>query len=184
LSQVGPGAVTAGLSLNHTVGALAAFDNAGIKGSDAGTSLKTMLTRLVPQTDKAAGAMEDLGLKFTDAQGQFLPLPEIAQQLQDSFKGLSDAEKTTALNEIFGTDAARAASVLATEGAAGLQGCSGASRGVGAGAEAANGRMKGTAGAVEERGGAWETLQLRIGKGLGPAVEWASEKLGGRMDFL
>jgi hypothetical protein len=143
-----------------------------------------MLTRLVPQTDKAAGAMEDLGLKFTDAQGQFLPLTEIAQQLQDSFKGLSDAEKTTALNEIFGSDAARAASVLAKEGAAGLQTYIDATLDVGAASEAANARMKGTAGAVEELGGAWETLQLRIGKGLAPAVEWASEKLGGLMDFL
>jgi phage-related minor tail protein len=50
LSQVGPGARNAGLSLQETVGTLAAFDQAGIKGSDAGTSLKTMLTRLVPQT--------------------------------------------------------------------------------------------------------------------------------------
>mgnify|MGYP006146582427 CR=1 FL=1 len=47
--QVGPGAKNAGLDLNDTVGVLAAFDNAGIKGSDAGTSLKTMLTRLVPR---------------------------------------------------------------------------------------------------------------------------------------
>ncbi len=71
LSQVGPGAVNAGLNLNDTVGALAAFDNAGIKGSDAGTSLKTMLSRLVPQTAKAATAMKDANLDFTDANGNF-----------------------------------------------------------------------------------------------------------------
>src|SRR5690606_36690298 len=131
-----------------TMGALAAFDNAGIKGSDAGTSLKTMLTRLVPQTDKAAGAMEDLGLKFTDAQGQFLPLTEIAQQLQDSFKGLSDAEKTTALNEIFGCDAARRAYVLVKEGAAGLQAYIDVTLDVEAASVAAYARMKGIVAAV------------------------------------
>lgn len=66
LSQVGPGARSAGLTLNDTVGVLAAFEQAGIKGSDAGTSLKTMLTRLVPSTDKAASAMEDYGLVVYD----------------------------------------------------------------------------------------------------------------------
>ena len=90
LQQVGPGATNAGLSLQETVGALSAFDAAGIKGSDAGTSLKTMLARLVPQTDKAAAAMDQLGLDFVKGNGEFESLGNIADQLQDKL-GEADA---------------------------------------------------------------------------------------------
>ena len=109
LSQVGPGALTAGLSLQETTAVLAAFAQNGIKGSDAGTSLKTMLTRLIPTTDKAKGKMQDLGLKFTDAHGNFKDITEIAEQLHDRLLNLSDAERTSALATIFGSDATRAA---------------------------------------------------------------------------
>lgn len=67
LQQVGPGARNAGLSLQDTVSVLAAFDSMGLKGSDAGTSLKTMLNRLVPQTKKARAAFATYGLAVYDA---------------------------------------------------------------------------------------------------------------------
>jgi TP901 family phage tail tape measure protein len=67
LAQVGPGARNLGFTLNDTVGALAAFDQAGIKGSDAGTSLKTMMQRLVPTTTATVNAFQDLGLLSWDA---------------------------------------------------------------------------------------------------------------------
>lgn len=184
LSQVGPGATQAGLSLNDTIGALAAFDNAGIKGSDAGTSLKTMLTRLVPQTAKARTEMKKLGLDFTDAQGNFVPLTNIAQQLQDKLSGLSDEQRTTALATIFGSDATRAASVLMDEGAKGLGRYIKATKDQGAAEDAAQARMKGTAGALERLSGAWETLRLKIGIAVAPAVQLVSDKLGWLFDFL
>jgi TP901 family phage tail tape measure protein len=113
LGEARPGrpgrAKNAGLSLQDTVGTLAAFDSAGIKGSDAGTSLKTMLTRLVPSTEKAASVMRGLGLDFTDAQGNFLPITEVAQQLQNALGDLSEEQRTQALSTIFGSDATRAA---------------------------------------------------------------------------
>lgn len=62
LSQVGAVAHLAGLSFDDTAVAIAEMGNAGIKGSDAGTSLKTMLMRLQPTTKSALNAMEDLGL--------------------------------------------------------------------------------------------------------------------------
>lgn len=184
LGQVGPGAKQAGLDINDTVGALAAFDNAGIKGSDAGTSLKTMLSRLAPQTKKAREAMKELGLDFTDAQGNFVPLTNVAQQLQDKLSGLSDEQRTTALNTIFGSDATRAASVLMEEGAKGLGVYINATKDQGAAEDAAAARMKGTAGALERLSGAWETLRLKIGIALAPVVAHMSDLLGGLFDFL
>ena len=184
LQQVGPGAKNAGLNLNDTVGVLAAFDNAGIKGSDAGTSLKTMLTRLVPTTKKARNAMKDLGLKFTDAHGSFLPITEIAQRLQDKMSGLSEAERTTAMATIFGSDATRAATVLMEEGSKGVNKYIKATKDKGAAEKAAEARMSGTAGALERLSGAWETFRLQIGLKVAPVVQMAADKLGGLLDLL
>lgn len=177
LSQVGPGAVQAGLSLQDTVGVLAAFDANGIKGSDAGTSLKTMLTRLVPQTDKAASAMKSLGLNFSDANGNFLPITNIAEQLKTNLSALSDEERTLALSTIFGSDAQRAASILMKEGAKGITQFVAATKDQNAANEAATARMAGTAGAMETFSGAVETAKLQLGQLLAPTVQKAMGNL-------
>lgn len=238
LSQVGPGAKNAGLSLNDTVGVLAAFDNAGVKGSDAGTSLKTMLTRLVPQTKQAMGAMENLGLMtyssggamqklakdgihpasgslkdvtsavsgylvkqgiakagtqaltkatqqylessgslhsaFVDQNGQFKSITQIAGILQDKLKGLSQAQRTTAMYQIFGSDSTRAATILMNDGAKGVAKFIKATQAQGAAQKLANARMKGTAGAIEMMKGSIDTAALAIGQILLPFVTQAA----------
>jgi len=177
LSQVGPGASTAGLSLQDTVGVLSSFDAAGIKGSDAGTSLKTMLTRLVPTTNAARDSMRDLGLKFTDANGKFLPITDVAEQLRTKLSGLSDAQRTTALSTIFGSDATRAATVLMKQGSAGLAKYITATKDQGAAEEVAAARMSGTAGAWESFKGSVETAKLQLGLFLAPTIQAGLKKI-------
>lgn len=177
LAQVGPGARNAGLDLNDTVGVLASFDNAGIKGSDAGTSLKTMLARLVPQTNKARDAMADLGLKFTDANGSFLPITNIAEQLKTQLSGLSEEQRSTALTTLFGSDATRAATVLMNEGSAGIQKYITATKDQNAANQVAAARMSGTAGAIEQLKGSIETAKIQLGLFLAPVVQAGLLKL-------
>ncbi|KAF6658861.1 MULTISPECIES: phage tail tape measure protein [Paenibacillus] len=62
LAAVGSVADGVGMSFRDTNTALGLFANNGLKGSDAGTSLKTMLSNLVPMTDKAYGMFEDFNL--------------------------------------------------------------------------------------------------------------------------
>jgi len=170
LAQVGPGATNAGLSLQETVGVLAAFADNGIQSSDAGTSLKTMLQRLVPQTDEAAAAMEDLGLEFVNADGNFKSIDDIAQQLQDSLGGLSEAERVAALQTMFGSDATRAATVLMKEGAEGLAKYTQATNDQTAASGMAEARMKGAEGAIEQMAGSVETAALVVGEALAPVI--------------
>lgn len=177
LGQVGPGAKLAGLSLQQTVGVLSAFDAAGIKGSDAGTSLKTMLSSLVPQSKQARDAMHDLGLKFTDAKGRFLPIAKVAEQLKTKLSGLSQAQRTTALNTIFGSDASRAAAVLMKLGANGVQKYTKATSDMGAAQRVAKARMSGTAGALEQMKGSLETAKLSLGRLIAPAVTAGAKAL-------
>jgi len=182
LSQVGPGAMNAGLSLQDTVGTIAAFANNGIRGSDAGTSLKTMLTRLVPSTDKAAKMMKQLGLDFTDAQGNILPITEVAQQLQDKLGGLSQEQKTLALNTLFGSDATRAATVLMKEGAGGVQKYIDAASDQNAATDMARARTKGLNGQLEQLKGSLETLAITFGKILIPNVQKGAKWLTGLLN--
>ncbi|WP_460498372.1 phage tail tape measure protein [Glycomyces tarimensis] len=109
-----------GVDIEEGTGALAAFASAGLIGSDAGTSLKTMLLALAAPSSEAAGIMDDLGIAAYDASGQFVGLKDLAGQLQTSMQGLTQAERDHALATIFGTDAVRAANVLYSEGSAGI----------------------------------------------------------------
>lgn len=102
-----------GLSLNENVTALALFANNGIRGSDAGTSLKTMLIRLAKPSDDAAQAMREMGFNAYDAQGQFVGLREMSLRLAKGLSGMTDEQKQATLATIFGTDAFRAAAILA-----------------------------------------------------------------------
>src|SRR5690606_8757396 len=171
LSQVRPRAHLAGQSVEETVAVLSAFDNMGIKGSDAGTSLKTMFQRLVPTTDKAKKAMADLGLKFTDANGEILPMAQIAEQLKTKLSGLSASQKTTALTTIFGSDAYRAAALMAELGADGVNKYVRAAKDSDTAQRMANAGMQGATGAWENFSGAVETLSIQIGTKLLPVWE-------------
>lgn len=178
LSQVGPGAKLAGYSLQDTVAVLAAFDNAGVKGSDAGTSLKTMLMNLTPQTKAAADQMAALGLKFTDAQGKFIPIRDVAEQLRTKLAGLSDSQKQNALQTMFGTDAYRAAAILMNEGAAGVDKYSAATNDLGAAQKMADANMAGSAGSIERMMGSIETAVQKAGEVIAPTIIKVMDKIG------
>lgn len=170
LSQVGSAASSTSQTLNDTVGALALLADNGIKGSDAGTSLKTFLVSLVPKSDEAAKAMDALGLSFVNADGSMKSLPEVADILHNTLGKLTEAERISTLQTIFGTDAYRAANALYVAGADGLQKYISATEVSGNAQKMAAAQMSGTAGALEQMGGSIETAALSIGQALAPTV--------------
>ncbi|TYS25202.1 phage tail tape measure protein [Bacillus subtilis] len=84
LSMTSAVAAGMGLSFKDTSTALAVFAQNGLKGSDAGTSLKTMLSRLVPMTKASYETMSELGLVTLDTTKAY-------QQMAD--KGFKPASK-------------------------------------------------------------------------------------------
>jgi TP901 family phage tail tape measure protein len=168
LSQVGAVAHSMGLSLGDTSTAIAVLGNAGIKGSDAGTSLKQMLISLANPTKKSADLMKELGFNAFDAQGHLKPLDAIAQGLQGSMKNLTPQARNAALSIIFGSDAARAGAVFFQNGAAGVDKMSAAMLKVKA-ADVAKKRMDNLSGSVEQLKGSVETAAIKFGEmGQGP----------------
>lgn len=109
-----------GLSLEQTVGSLALFAQNALTGSDAGTSLKVMLQRLVPQSKEAAATMDDIGFSAYDAQGNFIGLSALADVMKNSFSKLTPEARNAAMATIFGSDAVRAATILYEAGGKGV----------------------------------------------------------------
>lgn len=79
--------------------------NAGIKGSQAGTTLRSALTNLVSPTKNAAAIMKDLGIHTVDSQGKMLPLRNVIDQLRGSFRGLSKDQQANVAQTLFGKEA-------------------------------------------------------------------------------
>jgi TP901 family phage tail tape measure protein len=121
MGQAGGVAGGLGLTLEDFNTVLGATSALFASGSDAGTSFKTFLTRLAPQSKQASDVMTQFGLKFFDATGKMKSMGEIAQILKDKLGNLSDEAKNKALTTIFGTDAMRTAIGLMNQGADGLQ---------------------------------------------------------------
>jgi TP901 family phage tail tape measure protein len=109
-----------GLSLEETVGTLAMFAQNALTGSDAGTSLKVMLQRLVPQSKEAAAMMDQIGFSAYDAQGNFVGLHALSEMMKTSFSKLTPEARNAAMATIFGSDAVRAATILYEAGAKGV----------------------------------------------------------------
>lgn len=161
LGQAGGVAGALGVSIEDFNTAIAATSNVFASGSDAGTSFKTFLQRLVPASTAASDEMERLGLEFFDAQGKMKSLADISQELQDAFKGLSDEQKNQAASTIFGSDALRTALALADTGSVKFRELSSAIETTSA-ADQAAARMKGFNGAIKRLQSAFEGLQIAI----------------------
>lgn len=85
--------------------AIGLMANAGIKSSQAGTSLRGAITNLAKPTDTVAAAMDEYGISLTDSSGKMLSLRELMEQLRQKLGGLSEAEQAQAAAALFGKEA-------------------------------------------------------------------------------
>lgn len=100
-----PVAGALGYSAEDTAIALGLMANAGIKGSQGGTALRSSLSRLIKPTDDAAALMEQYGLSMTNADGSMKSLGEVMEMLRTKMGGLSEAEQAQAAATLFGQEA-------------------------------------------------------------------------------
>lgn len=178
LKQGGSVAKTVGLSFTDTMVALESLASAGIAGSDAGTSLKTALIHLVNPTDKTAGLMHHLGLKFTDNQGKMKSLSGISQMLRDKLSGMTKAQRTATLAQIAGTDGVRTLTSLYDAGPAKLDKFRRGLEKQGTAAKTAAKMQDNLAGRFENLKGTLETLSIQIYTKMQPALNAIVGTLG------
>ncbi len=258
LQAAGAVASTVGFTFDDLAQGIAVMGKAGIVGSDAGTSLKTMMLNLQPSTKAAAGEMRQLGLftidetnaverltsaiqssgkpgldalakaqkdgvvsgeelfkiadklgvagadtakdfnswaqatglasnAFFDANGQVKSMAEVAELLQVATEDLTDAQRLQALETIFGSDAIRAAAVLAREGGEGFAQMAEDMGKVTAASVAAT-RLDNVRGSLEQLKGSLETAGITIGQyllpGLRDLIDWATRTVNAAIPLL
>lgn len=184
LQQAGAVAHVVGLSFQDTVLGLSLFANAGLKGSDAGTSLKTMLMNLIPVSKKETELMKKLGIitadgsnRFFDQTGKVKNLAQIQQVLQQALEGQTDAQKLATLQTIFGSDAIRAAAILTDADAEALAKLDAQLGKVGEAERVAKARMDNLKGSLEAMKGSLETAAITAGSIFLPMLKWIADAL-------
>lgn len=100
-----PVAGALGYSAEDTAIAIGLMANAGIKASQAGTSLRGGLTNLVKPTDQVQAAMDKYGISIKDGNGQMLSMRDMTTQLRKKLGSLDEAEQASAVAAIFGKNA-------------------------------------------------------------------------------
>ena len=101
---VAPVAGAMGYSAEDVATAVGLMANSGIKASQAGTSLRTILTRMAKPTKEVQTAMDQLGVSVIDSDGNMKSLHEIMDDLRSGFSGLSEAEKVNMAATLGETD--------------------------------------------------------------------------------
>lgn len=107
---------TASNDLNVLSGSLTALANNSIKGAEAGTHLRNIMTNLSAPTSSAAAALKKMNITTTDAAGNLLPLPKIIGQFNKAMAGMGDAEKNANIYDIFGKQNIAAVTALLNTG--------------------------------------------------------------------
>lgn len=180
MKYIAPVAHAMGLEIDETAAAVGILSDAGIKGSQAGTTLRGALTRLTKPTKDATAVMKQYGMSFYDANGNMLSMEGIIGQLEQGLSGLTQQQRNHALTTLFGQEALSGMLVLLEAGpeklaelTEGLNGAEGAAK------EMADVMLDNTAGALEEFGGAIETAAINIQQILAPVVknvvQWLTE---------
>lgn len=173
-----------GLSAEDTAAAIGLLANNGIKGSDAGTLLKTSLLALTDQGNPAQGAIKELGLTVYDTAGKFVGLHSLYGQLGEAAGRMTPEQYQAATAVLFGSDAMRIAGVAAKDGSASYDAMRTAIDRQGAAADVAAAKTKGLPGAWERVKNGIESLQLKAYDTLEGPVSKVLDGLSGGLDKL
>lgn len=184
LSAAGTVAAGIGMSFKDLNTNIAVFGMAGLKGSDAGTSLKAMLVGLQPHTKAQTAAFREFGLItkdnnniLFDSSGKLKDASVVAGILKDKLGGLSDAQKQQTLYTMFGTDAMRAANIMVSQGKEGYDTMAAAMLKQGDAAKVASDMSNNLKGKWEALIGTIDTWKIQIGSAMIPTLNTLIDRL-------
>lgn len=174
-----------GYSMEQLAAATGIMSDAGMKGEQAGTTLRMAMIRLSKPPKDAAAQLKALGVQVTDSAGQMLPLDSIIGQLGTSMQGMGGAQKNAALATIFGAEAMTGMLSLVEAGPEKFNALTqGLVNSGGASAEAAAKMKDNLAGSMDQLSGAVETLQIGLGSALTPAIRYVADALSGLANWF
>ena len=157
-----------GYSIEDVGVAIGLMANAGIKGEQAGTSLRKIFSSIATPAGNAVKVLDDWGISATDASGNVKPLLVTMKELREQFKGLSQADQLDKAYALVGEEAKSGFLAMMNASDADFDKLvDSLNNAEGAAQKMADIRLDNLAGDMEQLGGAWETFQLSIMEGKG-----------------
>jgi len=180
---VAPVAGALGYSIEDTAVAIGLMANSGIKGSQAGTALRSTITRLAKPVGEAKDAVEELGISITNADGTMKPLSQTMVELREKFAGLTEAQKAQYAAMLAGQDEMSGLLAIVNASDEDFQKLTDEINNAnGAAEDMASVMMDNTAGAVEQLKGALESAGILIGEKLTPYIRQLAEWITGLVE--
>ncbi len=174
----------AGVSVEDLTTSISMLAQKGILGSDAGTSLKTMLMSLQPDADGTNRAFQKLGVSIYDSSGKMRAYRDIISDMSGALSSLTQEQRDQALQYIFGSDAARAANIIFGQSVDVFDKMRDSVTKQGVAADVAAARSRGLSGAWENIKSTLETMALTIYDNVSGPIEEAIRKAGDALGNL
>lgn len=180
---IAPMAQSMGLSIQDVTTALSAMSMAGIKGSQAGTSLRTVLANMAKPSNTVAAAMDELGISITNSDGSFKSLDDMVKTMRTSFSGLTDDQKAYYATALAGKEGMSGLLSLLNLSqseydnlSASMNNCSGIAN------QTASVMQDNLQSKIEQMGGALESLAIKLADYVNPFLTDLVEKLTSAID--
>ncbi|UXR54333.1 phage tail tape measure protein [Staphylococcus schleiferi] len=178
LKYAGAPAKALGVSIEDTSAAIEIMSNSGLEGSQAGTALRASFIRLANPSKATAKEMEKLGIHLSDAKGEFVGMGSLIGQFQQSMKGMTREQKLANIATIVGTESASGFLALVEAGPKKINAYSKSLKNSNGESKKAADLMKDNLkGALEQLGGAFESLAIEVGRDLTPIIRAGAEGL-------
>lgn len=180
MKYIAPVANAMGLSIEETAAAIGIMSDAGVKGSQAGTTLRGALSRIAKPTKAMRETMDELGVSFYDSEGNMISLQDQISLLSDSFDGLTQEQKNQALVTLYGQESLSGMMALIDKGPDSLGALTESlEQSDGAADEMARTMQDNMNSSIEQMLGAFESAAIVIQDILAPAISAVADYIGG-----
>ena len=188
MKYVAPIAASASVPVEQVAAMAGKLGDAGIQGSNAGTALRAVISRLSAPSGAAAKALDELGISTKDAEGNLRDVPSVLAEIQSATQGMGSAARLEYTKTIFETEAMSAATILMEQSSTGaLQKYQESLYKTGSATEVARKQNETAMGAMRKLSSAAESIAITIGAALLPALvsgaEWL-QKVTAKLDGL
>lgn len=180
LKYAGPPAAALGVSLEELSAGIGIMTNAGMKGEQAGTTLRGALLGLLDPSEENSKRMNSMGIEITDLEGNFVGLANLVDNLGESMEGQTDTQKAATISALVGKEAVSGMLSLMKAGPDEIRRFTQSLEESGGASETAAAIMRDNlTGSLDELGGAFETAAIEIATILTPAIRDMAESLQG-----
>lgn len=116
MKYVAPIAKQAGMEFEDLSAYIGTVANSGIKGSQAGTSLRMAFLRLQAPTKEAQRQLKRYNVQLYDNKGNFIGINKAMLNIEKATKRMTDKQRAMFMQQIFGTESMSAMNIVFKEG--------------------------------------------------------------------